>query len=155
MMRQLAAVVHARRRVAADRRGAIAAEFALVTPLLLTMVFSVIKFGITINHNLALNNGVRAAAREFAVSRSSATVYSDTVARFRASAPGLDPGAVTLTMAVNGAACASNGACQTALAAAAGQPATLTASYACDLTVFGWDLVPGCTLTSQTAERVE
>ncbi len=155
MMRQLASIAGLRRRVGTDRRGAIAAEFALVTPLLLTMIFSIVKFGITINQNLSLNNGVRAAAREFAVSRSSATVYTDTVARFYASAPGLDRNVVVLTTAVNGATCASDGACQAALATAGGQPATLTATYACDLSVFGWDLIPGCTLTSQTAERVE
>ena len=155
MLRHFASFTSLRRRAASDRRGAIAAEFALISPLLLAMVFSVIKFGIAINHNLALNNGVRAAAREFAVSRSNATVYTDTVARFHASAPGLNRSAVVLTAAVNGVACASNGACQIALAAAAGQPATLTASYACDLTVFAWNLIPGCTLVSQTAERVE
>ena len=60
-------------RLAWARRGAAAAEFALVLPVLLTVFFGIVKFGIALNHNLALTDGVRAGSRQLAIARSSNT----------------------------------------------------------------------------------
>ena len=56
-----------------SQRGAAAAESALVLPVLLTVFFGIVKFGIALHHNLALTDGVRAGSRQLAIARSSNT----------------------------------------------------------------------------------
>ena len=142
-------------RLAWARRGAAAAEFALVLPVLLTVFFGIVKFGIALNHNLALTDGVRAGSRQLAIARSSNTAWTDAKARFAAATPLLTPASVVLTLSVNGVACTSDSDCKTKLSTAAGQPAAVTATYLCDLVIMGVDFAPACRLSSQTAERVE
>ena len=144
-------------RFSRDRRGVAAAEFALVLPFLMTMFFGVVKFGVALNHNLALTDGVRAGSRQLAISRSTNTPYTDTTSRLRAATPGLNP-AVTgaqITITVNGTPCSSDATCKTALSTAAGQSATVSAVYTCDVVILGVDFAPSCQLSSQTTERVE
>ena len=138
-----------------DRRGSAAFEFALVVPIMLTVLFGILQFGITLGNNLTLLDATRAGAREMAVARSSATPYDSTVTRFRNSAPGLAANNTTLKMFVNGSECKTNSECQAKLTTATGQPVTLDARYPCDLNVFGVDLAPNCMLVSTTSQRVE
>jgi len=53
-----------RRKMGANERGAEAVEFALVVPVLLTLVFGVVDFGYMINHDTMVNNASREGARE-------------------------------------------------------------------------------------------
>jgi Flp pilus assembly protein TadG len=138
-----------------DRTGSSAVEFALVFPVLATILFAIIKFGLALNNYVELTNGVRAGARQFAVGRSSATVWTDTRNRIFVSAPNLTQGNVTITMNVVGAPCTTDAGCQTQLAANPGNAATIIASYPCDLAIMGVNFAPGCTLRSQTTERIE
>lgn len=130
-------------------------EFALIVPLLSAMLFGMIKFGVAHNNRIALTDASRAAVRELAVGRESATAYTDTVARFHASAGILRPANVSLTLSVNGVACGSDSACEAALEIASGQAATLAATFPCDLTVMGFDFAPGCFLSATTSARIE
>lgn len=52
-----------RRRRTRDQRGAVAVEFALVTPLLLILVFGIIEFGFLLNRDTIVNNASRDGAR--------------------------------------------------------------------------------------------
>ncbi len=54
-----------RRRVRED--GAAAVEFALVVPLLLTLLFGIIEFGAAYNAQILVTNAAREAARELSV----------------------------------------------------------------------------------------
>lgn len=138
-----------------NRRGTSALEFALVAPVLFMLVFGIIQLGITFNNFLALTDGVRAASRVLAASRSSAVPLTSAKNAIYVSAPNLTPTSLTITVAVGGASCVSDGACATALTAAAGGSASVMASYPCNLTIMGVNYAPGCTLTSVTTERVE
>jgi hypothetical protein len=75
------------------------------------------------------------------------------VNQIKASAPSLINPLPTITLKVNGAACATDAACKTALVA--GVPAQVIATYPCSLAFYGKDYAPSCTLTANTTERVE
>lgn len=55
-------------------RGAAAVEFALVVPLLLAIVFSIIDLGFAINRYTVLNNATREGVRAASLSASSSEV---------------------------------------------------------------------------------
>ena len=114
-----------------DRSGAPAVEFALIAPLLLMMIMGIIQFSITLNNYIELTEAVRTGARNLAISRAmaSATPYTTTVADISASAGNLTASNITVTMSVNGTACTSDVGCTTALSTAAGETATVTATY--------------------------
>jgi Flp pilus assembly protein TadG len=142
--------------------GSSAVEFALVLPVLLTILFSIVKFGMTLNTDLQLTDGVRAAARQFSISRSSATPYSLATAALQNATPNLAytsiggaGGAGSPSFTVNGTACSSDSACATALSNAMGGSSNLTATYPCDLNIMGLNLAPNCTLTASTSDLVE
>ena len=50
-------------------RGAAAVEFALVSTLLFTVIFGILKYGLYFNDALSTRNGVREAVREGVVAR--------------------------------------------------------------------------------------
>ncbi len=50
-----------------EERGSAAVEFALVLPLLLTLVLGIVNFAIVFGQSLALNNAAREAARQGSV----------------------------------------------------------------------------------------
>lgn len=140
---------------ARDRSGAAAVEFGLIAPVLLVMLMAVIQFGITLNNYLELTDAVRVAARDFAISGTSTTPLTTSTAAAQSSAADLTSSSLTLTFAVNGTACTTDSACATALAADAGDTATVTGSYPCSLSVMGMNFVSSCTLSSSTTEMVE
>lgn len=51
----------------ADERGAVAVELALLAPLLVLLIFSVIQIGLMFGDWMAVNNAARAGARQAAV----------------------------------------------------------------------------------------
>jgi Flp pilus assembly protein TadG len=61
-------------------RGAAAVEFALVVPLLITLVFGIVDFGYAINRYAMINNATREGARAASLSQSAATVVAVTKA---------------------------------------------------------------------------
>ncbi|HUB14587.1 MAG TPA: TadE/TadG family type IV pilus assembly protein [Acetobacteraceae bacterium] len=138
-----------------NQLGVEALEFALVGPVLLGLLFGLVQFGLTFSNYIALSDGVRVGARVLAISRGSTTPWTNATLAFGQATPTLPTASVTLALSVNGTACASDGACQTALTGAAGGTASITASYPCNLTIMGINYWPGCTLSAVTTEVVE
>lgn len=136
-------------------QGSAAVEFALVLPVLLTVLFAILKFGVALNNDIQLTDGVRIAARQFAVGRSTTTPYTSASTALQNATPGLTFSAEKPVFAVNGVACNSDSTCITALAKDEGGPSSVTATYSCDLTVLGVDFAPSCVLTASTTELVE
>ena len=56
-----------RRLSASDERGTSLVEFALVLPVLMTLIFGVVEFGLVYNDYIALRQGARDAARQAVV----------------------------------------------------------------------------------------
>ena len=138
-----------------DRKATVAIEFAFIAPVLLLMVLGVGAgvFGIAIDNYIQLTGAASIGARQLAISRGAATPYTDTVAQLKGAAPNLIPASL-FTLKVNGTACATDAACNTALVS--GVPAQVIASYPCSLVVYGKNFAPsGCTLTANTTERVQ
>ena len=154
------------KRLLLAERGAAVAEFALVLPVLALLIFGIAKFGILFNNYIEMTDAVSSAERIFSTSRTVTTPYSSAVTVLAGTAAQLNAGSITVTASVNGTTCATSaangtttsgdGACSTALSAAAGKVSSMTATYPCDLTIYGFNFAGGtCTLTSQAQERVE
>jgi Flp pilus assembly protein TadG len=145
---------HRRLSVLRDIRGVTAIEFAIVAPVLLVMVFGILKFGTAMNHQMVLTNAAAKGAMTLALSRGTSTPYATTTTAVTSAAPSLTAGQISITVKVNGVACTSDAACSTILVS--GQPALVKATYPCDLTVMGVNYKPGgCTLTAETAQLVQ
>ncbi|MFB0834007.1 TadE/TadG family type IV pilus assembly protein [Arthrobacter halodurans] len=68
--------------------GSSAVEFALLLPVLLTLILGIVEFGYAFNQQISLTQGAREAARHYAIHASSAPVSSATLtATARAAAP--------------------------------------------------------------------
>lgn len=143
------------RNLRVDRRAVSALEFALVAPVLLMILIGIIQCGIAFSNYLTLVDGVRAASRVLASERGSTTPFVDTTNALYQSAPDLTKASITISLSVNGTACGTNAACETALTTAAGDPESVSATYPCNLTIMGVNYYPGCTLSVVTTERVE
>lgn len=123
-----------------NERGQTMVEFALVLPILLVVVFSIVQFGVLYNDYITLTDATRVGARKGAVSRTATNPIAITVAATRAAAPGLKP--------------ADLGVTATATAWAPGADLTVEATYPYDIDVLGIVVASG-TLRSKTVERVE
>jgi Flp pilus assembly protein TadG len=143
------------RRLARNRSGASAVEFALVAPILLLLAVGMAQFGIVLNQYIMLTEAVRDGARLLAIARGSSTPYSSTVNQVKSSAGSLTTSSLTITTTVNGSACATDSACSTALSSASGKAASVAATYPCRLQVMGINFISSCTLSSSTTEMIE
>jgi Flp pilus assembly protein TadG len=136
----------------ANENGQAMVEFAIVLPILLTLVFGIIQFGIVFNHYMTLTDAVRAGARQAAVSRTLPDPAGAADSRVRSAASGsLSDADDTSTLVVT----------VTAYDPASGQAkfaqggdVTVTATYPYSINVFGLPITTGL-LTSKTTERVE
>jgi Flp pilus assembly protein TadG len=136
--------------------GAVIVEFSLLAPVLLLLILGIAQFGLTLNQYIMLWNGVSWGATQFAISGgASSTPYTTTVNVIEESAPTLKAADLTITTTVNGTACTSDAACQAALETNAGNPAEVSATYPCNLTVMGIDFFPSCTLTARITQLVQ
>ena len=150
-----AAIRRSPRRVAGDRSGASAVEFALLAPILLLLAVGMAQFGIVLNQYIMLTEAVRDGARQLALARGNSTPYTSTVNQVKSSAGTLAAARLTITTTVNGTACSTDSTCQTALSSASGQAAAVSATYPCQLRVMGINFVSSCTLSSSTTEMIE
>ena len=150
------------RAAAADEGGTSAVEFALIAPMITSLLFGILALGVVLNNYAELANGTRASARQLALSRGLSSPYtlitspSTSSGVFQYAAPNLTmsgPNAVTLVIAVNGQTCTDDSTCAADLVTAQGQPVTVTAVYGCNLGVPA--LNKGCQFSATTQEIVE
>jgi Flp pilus assembly protein TadG len=142
------------RRLIRSTDGVSALEFAIILPVLLTILVGIFQFGTAMNNYLVLTNAAAKGALTLALSRGTLTPYSSTTTAINAAAPNLDTTKITTTVTVNGSACASDAACLTNMVA--GKTATVRTTYPCNLVIMGRNYAPsGCTLSAQTAQMVQ
>ena len=141
-------------RLSNDSTGVSAIEFAIISPVLLTILLGIFQFGSAMNDYLVLTNAAAKGALTIALGRGTATPYTTTISAITAAAPNLTAANITTTVTINGTACSSDAACTTPLVA--GVSAVVLTTYPCNLTVMGVDYAPhGCTMRAQTAQMVQ
>jgi Flp pilus assembly protein TadG len=143
------------RQAARDQSGVGAVEFALILPVLLTIIVGGFVFGTAFNNYVVITNAAQAGTFQLTVSRGTSTPLTGTTNAVYAAAPGLTQNQMTITLNVNGTACTTDSACQTALTSASGQTASVKVSYPCSLTVLQVNYAPTCNLKSQSTGRIQ
>lgn len=130
-------------------RGAAAVEFALVLPLLITLLFGMIDFGFAINRYTVINNATREGVRAASLSGTQSDVekvVKDALSDL--------PGTVTVTVSCTtpkGATCSTWDGGK-----ATGGVATVTATYQHSwITPIGSTFSPNLTLSKSSQMRIE
>src|SRR3974377_454994 len=100
---------------ATDSSGAALLEFTIVLPVMLALMFGAFQFGIIIRDLNMLATATSAGARQLSIGRGDSTPYTDTVNKVKASASNLTQSYLQYTVTINGTACSTDSACQTAL----------------------------------------
>lgn len=119
----------------ASERGAAAVEFALILPVLVSLLIGIVEFGRAYNAQITLTAAAREGARVMAIQKNT-TATQDAV---KAASPSLNPQLTNSQIQVSPATCA------------AGTNTTVTISYRLDfLTGF---LVSGVDLTGKAVMR--
>jgi Flp pilus assembly protein TadG len=72
-------MLYAARRRPARERGQTLLEFALVLPIMLVFLFTIVDFGIALDRRITLQHAVREGARQGAVTNSMAAIIDATV----------------------------------------------------------------------------
>ncbi len=122
-----------------NERGQTMAEFALVLPILLVLLFGIIQFGVIFNNYVTLTDAVRSGARKAVVSRFSSNPAKACTDQVRAASPQLTQSDLTVS-------CTSSW--QTA------QDVTVQATYPYEISLVGMTVVSG-NLTATMKERLE
>lgn len=138
--------------------GSALIEVAVVSPVLLMMVFGILQFGVVMNTNVTLNDAVRVASRSLAMTRGVPDPCSTATTKLKNVAQGLTASSLSIRVTVNATAygfsnsptCSGQGVLMTS-----GADATVEATYPCTAVIYGINYMPSCTLRAQTTVRVE
>jgi Flp pilus assembly protein TadG len=134
--------------------GVTAIEFAIISPVMITLMIGIFQFGVAMNHYLNLTNAVAQGALTLALSRGTTTPFTSMKSAINSTSPNLLPAQTTITVKINGVLCTDDATCSPKLVQ--GQPAYVKATYPCNLTVMGVNYAPrGCNLNAQTTQMIQ
>ena len=122
-----------------DEQGQTMAEFAIVLPILIVLLFGIVQFGILFNNYVTLTDAARAGARAAAVSRQSGDPSGTATAAVRSSANDLNQAKLGVSVSSSWAP---------------GSQVTVQATYPYAISLLGWVVSSG-SLTTKTTEAVE
>jgi Flp pilus assembly protein TadG len=165
-------------RLARAEQGSTLIEFALVMPVLMLILVGIMKFGLAFYNQITLtnaatnaaqvlmsgsgvitdpcasvNNALAAAAPSLnnpAVYGSAAGKLSYTIQAYTSATASTTVGPYAVVFPSGGTSCTSEAANLTEY-----YQVVVTATYGCNLTVFGHNFAPSCLLTAQTSEVVQ
>jgi Flp pilus assembly protein TadG len=140
---------------AADEQGSSVVELAVVLPVLLMIVMGIFTFGVALNNSLMLTHAVSNGAQLLAISRGqTADPCATAVAAVSSAAPLLTQ-TITYTFVLNGTTYSGTSCTAGAANLLQGTQASVSATYPCNLTVYGVNYAPSCNLSAQTSELVQ
>lgn len=138
-----------------SRRGQAMVEFAMVVPVLLTVLTGIVSFGIVVQNSIALTNAVNSGAQLLAASRGQTTDPCATATtQIEAAAPNLTASSLSFTIVIDGTTYTSSSCSSGASDMVQGASAQITATYPCLYNIFKVSL-PACTLSAQTSEIIQ
>jgi Flp pilus assembly protein TadG len=140
--------------------GQAAVEFAFVAPMMIILILAILVFGLAFDQYLALTFATNAATQQLAISRGQTTDPCKTTSQAAYSAaPQLAQANIkfsillgTNTIASNAANPSCSGSQQYLVQSDAAQ---VTATYPCNLKIFGANPVPNCTLSAQSTMAIQ
>ena len=141
-------------------RGQTAVEFALIVPVVLLVLTAIMILGIAFDQYVALTFATDAGAQLLSMSRGQTTDPCRTASQaVYSAAPQLAQGNLKFTIVLNGTTVTSNQAQPTCSGTQSNlvqaQNAQVTATYPCNLNIFGLNPAPGCTLSAQTTLMIQ
>ena len=95
-------------RLLKDSTGVSAIEFAIISPVLITILLGIFQFGSAMNAYLVLTNAAAKGALTMALGRGTAAPYTTTISAITAAAPNQTPASITTTVTINGTACSTD-----------------------------------------------
>ena len=145
-------------RLVTGEAGSALIEVAVVSPVLLMMVFGILQFGVVMNTNVTLNDAVRVSSRTLALTRGTPDPCATAVTKLKNVAQGFTTASLNITVTVNGTAygpsnspsCSGQGTTMVT-----GADAAVEATYPCTAVIYGVDYMPSCRLRAKTVVRVE
>jgi Flp pilus assembly protein TadG len=135
--------------------GAALTEIAITLPILLTVIIGLFRFGVAINNQLTLTQAVGTGAQYLQQIRTNTTdPCADTFTQIKNAAPYLNSSNISLSITMDGTTPTQTGnSCSGAQSdLVQGEPVTVTATYPCNLTVYGINYAPSCLLHAQVTE---
>jgi Flp pilus assembly protein TadG len=133
-------------------RGSALFELALSLPILAILLVGIIKSGILFYDYITLADAVAVGARTLATSRGVSTACTSAETAVTNAATDLVASKITPTVSFP----SSNTHSDSCTTLYPGDAVEVQATYPCDLTIpFLGNVWPGCTLTSETAVRIE
>jgi len=131
-------------------------EFVLVMPILLTVMFGIIVFGIALHNYMELTSATSSGAQLLSISRGQTTdPCNTTVQAVNVAAPSLTQTNLTFAFVLNGTSYNAKTCSGAQSNLVAGQNAQVTVTYPCNIKFFGFNPSKSCTLTSQMQARVK
>lgn len=140
---------------AGDERGTSVVELAVILPVLLAIVMGIFTFGVALNNSLMLTQAVGNGAQLLAISRGQTTDPCATAVAAVSSAAPLLTQTITYTFVLNGTTYTGTSCTAGAANLLQGTQASVSATYPCNLTVYGVNYAPSCSLKAQTSELVQ
>jgi Flp pilus assembly protein TadG len=129
-------------------------EFALTAPILIAVLTGIFELGLAFNNQLQLTQAVGSGAQYLQQIRLSTTdPCKDVLSAIKGSAPSLNPANITLTLTMNGNSPVTASTCsgdQSELVWQ--QPATVYATYPCNISIYGLQFSSACKLSAQVTE---
>lgn len=142
------------RRFFQDEGGTALVEFTLTLPILVAVLTGIFELGIAFNNQLELTQAVGAGAQYLQQIRSTtADPCKDTMTAIKSSAPSLNASNITLTLTMNGNSPVTGSTCsgdQSELGFL--EPATVYATYPCNISIYGFTFSSACKLSAQVTE---
>jgi Flp pilus assembly protein TadG len=148
--------LRARARFRRGEEGGALVEFAVVLPVMLMLITGIFAVGIAFNNQLTLTQAVGAGAQHLQTIRTGTSdPCADTFNAITAAAPNLTSSKISLSITINGGTPQTGNNCAGAtssLYSALNMPVTVSATYPCNLQIFGVSPVPGCKMAATVTE---
>ena len=134
-------------------QGGAMVEMALVLPILLAVVTGICAFGVGFNNELSLTSAVGAGAQQLQLIRTTTSdPCADALAVIVANAPNLRKASIILSITMNGNTYAGGSCSGHQSDLVAGQPVTISATYACALPIYNLKFSSACQLSAKVTE---